>query len=111
MAGAAFSGCSRKEANLPEVEIPEGAKTAPTAPDPIIAAGLEDVSKKLSAQQYEAAVGGIAALSSMPKNDAQHDAYMNQLRQMDAMISKRISEGDQKALEAKRMMDMMIYRR
>jgi len=66
----------------------------------MIRASMDDISKKLQAQQYDAAVGALTAMSAMPKSDAQQAAYMNQVRQTQEILAQRAAQGDQNAKQS-----------
>lgn len=104
-----FVGCSKKEAAAPEASVEKESKA--TAVEPMIEASLQDVSQKIANQQYDAAVGSLVAVGSLPKSDEQQTAYMRQVREVNNALAQKVAQGDQKAWESQQMLNRMMIGR
>jgi hypothetical protein len=110
---AVLCGCSKKSGGSAEVatEEPAAKPTAAQAqPNPTMDAGLSDISKKMQAQEYEAAVGSLLSLRMMQAQASEKDqaAFARQFdKTMDA-LSQRAAQGDQRAAQAQQMLKHTI---
>jgi hypothetical protein len=109
LGGFLLVGCSKKEAAAPEVS--ESTESKAAAAEPMIEASLEDVTQKIANQQYDAAVGSLVAVGSIPKSDAQQTAYMRQVREVNNALAEKVAQGDQKAWESQQMLNRMMIGR
>jgi hypothetical protein len=105
-------GCSKKSALTPVAADPAVDAAAAAAPpiedNPMIAAGLDELTQKVKQQQYEAAVGSIVAMSDMPKSDKQQALYTARLRQTQDALAARAAQGDQAAQQNLQMLGRMM---
>jgi hypothetical protein len=102
-----IAGCSKKAA-VEEVATPKG---GPTKPDPIVEVAIKDIELQVQKQQFDSAIGSLIALGEMPKTEQQGQAYMNQIRIMQAELSTRAAQGDPKAREALFMLGKVVLGR
>lgn len=106
-------GCSKKAAPAPEAADASGtmtgkSATAPMQDNPMIAASLDDLNRKVQQQQYDAAVGNLVALSQMPKSDAQEAQYRARLRETETALLTRAQKGDIAAKQSAEMLGHMM---
>jgi hypothetical protein len=110
LATALLAGCGKKAASQPQADA-TAASTAPvptTLPDAAVQGSLEDIEKKVQAQQYEAAVGALVALNGMPKTDKQRNDYTRQLRNVNDVLLQKAAQGDQQAMQTQLMLGRML---
>jgi PBP1b-binding outer membrane lipoprotein LpoB len=111
-AATLLSGCSKKTAPAPEASAATEAdtKAAPAASqeNPMIAAALEDLNRKLEQQQYDAAVGALLSMQQMPKSDTQEAQFRARLRDTEGALLKRAQQGDVAAQQSAQMLGRMI---
>jgi uncharacterized lipoprotein YajG len=109
LAVALLAGCGKKAASQPQAQADSTAPAAAMAvPDAAVQASLDDVQKKLQAQQYEAAVGSLVALNGLPKTDKQRNEYTQQLRSANDVLLQKASQGDQQALQSQLILGRML---
>jgi hypothetical protein len=109
--GAILTGCSKSGTAKIDMEAEVKANKIEAGGDPVMQASLEDVNKKLEAQQYDAAVGALVALNGMPKSEAQQNAYMNQIRLANTELAQRAAAGDQQARASQQMLGKFLMGR
>jgi hypothetical protein len=103
-----LGGCSKKSADAaPEPPAAGQTSKGPQA-ESVVAAGAADIEAKLQAQQYEAAVGQMATLKMMRMTEKDEEAYQRQLDRTLRALEDRARQGDQRAVEAQRMLGRMI---
>lgn len=102
-------GCGKKAAPQPQAEV---SSTAPAVvappPDAVVQASLDDVQKKIQAQQYDSAVGALVALNGMPKSDKQRNEYSRQLREANDALLQKAAQGDPQALQTQLILGRML---
>lgn len=106
-----LSGCSKKEGKTAETTggaVGETSAKAGAGENPMIAAALGDIEQKLKANQLDAAVGSIAAMAGMPKSEAQHAAFMKQMRQTTDALNEKAQQGDVGAQQSVNMLGRMM---
>lgn len=84
---------------------------APTMPAAALEASYQDVSKKMEAKQYEAAVGALVSLNGVPKDAQQQGDFRNQMQQMNMELERRAAEGDQNARASREMLGRFMLGR
>ena len=96
-------GCS-KGPPVADVAADVAPAPLPAKSPPEVAAGIQDISQKVNAQNYEAAVGGLAAMKGMPMSDKDKQAYERELQRTLDALSQKAAEGDVRAQESYRML-------
>jgi hypothetical protein len=106
---ALLTACGKKEMPPPQAEAtPTASAAAPISPDPMVTASLDDLEKKIQAQQYEAAVGALVALNGMPKNDKQRADFNKRLSDVNSALIEKAAQGDQQAMQSQLMLGRML---
>jgi len=103
-----LGGCGKKSAPQPQAEASPTSAAMPTPPDAAVEASLDDVQKKIQAQQYESAVGSLVALNALPKTDKQRNEYSSQLRAANDALLQKAAQGDQQALQSQLILGRML---
>jgi hypothetical protein len=110
IAGAILVGCSKKTAQSPAADATDKSPHRAVSPQfsAMVDEGLADVSKKLEAKQYEAAVGGLITLKDLPKTDKEQDAYNQRVRATWDVLRDRAAQGDQGAQANQQMLGRIM---
>jgi hypothetical protein len=101
-------GCGKKAASQPQAETVSTAPAQAAVPEAAVQASLDDIEKKIQAQQFEAAVGALVAMNGFPKNDKQRNEYTKQLRDVNSALLERAAQGDQQAMQSQMMLGRML---
>jgi PBP1b-binding outer membrane lipoprotein LpoB len=111
-AATLMSGCSKKTAPAPEAsaatEVDTKAAPATSQENPMIAAALDDVNRKIQQQQYDAAVGALVTMQQMPKSETQEAQFRARLRDTEGALLKKAQQGDVAAQQSAQMLGRMI---
>jgi hypothetical protein len=108
---ALVTGCSKSGETKVNVQAEVKANKIDAGGDPVMQASLEDINKKLEAQQFDAAVGALVALNGMSKTEAQQNAYMNQVRLANTELAQRAQAGDQQARASQQLLGRFLMGR
>jgi hypothetical protein len=103
-----FVGCGKKAAPQPQAEAAPTAPILAPPPDAVVQASLDDIQKKIQAQQYESAVGALVAVNAMPKSDKQRNEYSKQLREANDALLQKAAQGDAEARQTQLILGRML---
>jgi hypothetical protein len=99
-------GCSKKGGTGPAADAGTGSTeaAAPASANPLVAASLDEISKKIEAQQYDKAVGSLMELQGFPKSAEEQARYQMQVQQAFNVMSQKAAAGDQEARQNMQML-------
>ena len=103
-------GCGKKTVPPPQAEA-SATSPAVGAPPPdaaLVQASLDDIQKKIQAQQYDSVVGSLVALNGIPKSDKQRNEFSKQLREANDGLLQRAAQGDPQAVQSRLILGRML---
>ena len=104
-----LAGCSKHAAPTPTMAEPEAPPAAaPVKDDSLMAAGIEDLNRKVAQQQYEAAVGALVSMSQLPKSPEQEAQFRARLRETETALLQRAAQGDVAARQSAQALGQMM---
>jgi hypothetical protein len=104
-----LAGCAKKEAAADiAADAGKGGGAQLKADDTMVKAGLDEVSNKVKAKDYEAAVSALGMIGNMPLDPKQEAAFMKTMRETDAMLWERVRQGDQRAAASQAMLGHLM---
>jgi hypothetical protein len=109
--GALLGGGCSKKTSTSAGDSGDGVKGEAAAvqqPSPIVAASLEDVSKKIESREYEKAVGSLMELKEFPKSPEEQAQFQSQVQQTWNGLSQKAAAGDPQAREAAQMLGRVM---
>lgn len=102
-----LSACGKKD-SADSSGAGGGAAAAPTAkPNPQLVTDIGAVNKNLEAKNYDAAIGALATIKSVPKSEADERLYQQQLQQTLNTLGDK-AQVDPKAREAYQVLGRMV---
>lgn len=110
IAGGLLAGCSKKAADANATPASNSTEKTPASPQmsAMVTEGLADISKKIEAKQYEAAIGGLVSLKDMPKTPKEEDAYNQRVRDTWVLLRERADKGDAAAMAHQQMLGRIM---